>query len=75
MDALIGQITGATRKQDLLVACRALERVIVHSHLLIPQWSAPTHRIVYNAWRLNRPEQMPPYSQGETWAIDTWWAN
>ena len=74
VDALIGQITGATRKQDLLVACRALERVIVHSHLLIPQWSAPTHRMVYNAWRLNRPEQMPPYSQGETWAIDTWWA-
>ncbi|MBP8053891.1 MAG: ABC transporter substrate-binding protein [Burkholderiaceae bacterium] len=74
VDALIGQITGATRKQGLLVACRALERVIVHSHLLIPQWSAPTHRMVYNAWRLNRPEHMPPYSQGETWAIDTWWA-
>lgn len=74
VDALIGHITGAKRKQDSPVACRALERVIVHSHLLIPQWSAPTHRMVYNAWRLNRPEQMPPYSQGETWAIDTWWA-
>ena len=75
VDALIGQITGAKRKQDLQVACRALERVIVHSHLLIPQWSSPTHRMVYNAWRLNRPESMPPYAQGESWAIDTWWAN
>lgn len=74
VDALIGHITAAKRKQDLLAACRALERVIVHSHLLVPQWSAPTHRMVYNAWRLNRPAQMPPYAQGETWAIDTWWA-
>jgi microcin C transport system substrate-binding protein len=48
--------------------------VVSHSHLLIPQWSAGTHRIAYNAWRLARPAQMPPYSSGEGWAIDTWWA-
>jgi len=74
VDALIGHITSAKRKSDLLTACRALDRVISHSHLLVPQWSAPTHRMVYNTWRLSRPTQMPPYAQGETWAIDTWWA-
>jgi microcin C transport system substrate-binding protein len=74
VDALIADIVGAKRKPDLLVACRALDRVITHSHLLIPQWSAPTHRMAYNAWRLARPAVVPPYSQGETWAIDTWWA-
>lgn len=74
VDALIADIVGAKRKADLLVACHALDRVIAHSHLLIPQWSAPTHRMAYNAWRLARPEVVPPYSQGETWAIDTWWA-
>jgi microcin C transport system substrate-binding protein len=30
--------------------------------------------MAYNAWRLNKPDTMPPYAQGEGWAIDTWWA-
>jgi microcin C transport system substrate-binding protein len=74
VDALIARMVSAKTKAELLPACRALDRVIGHSHLLIPQWSASTHRIAYNAWRLNKPETMPPYSQGETWAMDTWWA-
>jgi microcin C transport system substrate-binding protein len=74
VDALIQKMTGANSKAELLPACRALDRVIAHSHLLVPQWSAATHRIAYNAWRLARPDQMPPYAQGEGWAIDTWWA-
>jgi microcin C transport system substrate-binding protein len=74
VDALIVHITSAKRKADLISACRALDRVIGHSHILIPQWSAGTHRMAYNAWRLSKPVLMPPYAQGETWAIDTWWA-
>ena len=74
VDALILRMTGAKSKAELLPACRALDRVIGHNYLLVPQWSAGTHRMAYNAWRLDRPAQSPPYSQGETWAIDTWWA-
>lgn len=74
VDALIRQMTSAKTKAELLPACRALERVISHSHLLIPQWAATTHRMVYNSWRLKKPGTMPPYAQGESWAIDTWWA-
>jgi len=74
VDALIARMTSANTKADLIPACRALDRVISHSHILIPQWSAPTHRMVYNAWRLDMPPAMPPYAGGENWAIDTWWA-
>lgn len=74
VDALITRITGAKSKAELLPACRALDRVIGHSHVLVPQWSASTHRLAYNAWRLGLPLPMPPYAPGETWAIDTWWA-
>jgi microcin C transport system substrate-binding protein len=76
VDRLIGQMTSANSKAELLPACRALERVISHSHLMVPQWTAGTHRIAYNAWRLAMPpvSQMPPYASGEGWAIDTWWA-
>ena len=74
VDALIAQMTSAKTKAELLPACHALERVISHSHFLIPQWTAGTHRIVYNTRRLARTDAMPPYVLGEGWAIDTWWA-
>lgn len=74
VDALLQRMTGAHTKQELLPACRALERVIAHSHYLIPQWTAGTHRIAYNAWRLQPTATMPAYAGGEGWAIDTWWA-
>ncbi|MEY4265726.1 MAG: hypothetical protein RIS90_261 [Pseudomonadota bacterium] len=74
VDDLIAKMTAAKSREALLPACRALERVISHSHLLIPQWAAGTHRMAYNSWRLQRPAAMPPYATGEGWAIDTWWA-
>jgi microcin C transport system substrate-binding protein len=74
VDAILTQLTGARSKAELIPACRALERVIAHSHLLIPQWTAGAHRVAYSAWRLQPTAAMPPYSQGEGWAIDTWWA-
>ena len=74
VDALIAAMTSAKTEAQLLPACHALERVIAHGHYLIPQWTAGTHRMAYNAWRLARPEALPPYSNGEGWAIDTWWA-
>jgi microcin C transport system substrate-binding protein len=75
VDELLVKMTSAKTKAELIPACRALERTIAHMHLLIPQWTALTHRIVYNARRLNLPPGgMPPYAQGEAWAIDTWWA-
>ncbi len=74
VDDLIRRMTEANTRPGFLAACRALDRVISHSHYLVPQWSATTHRLAYNTWRLERPAQMPPYAAGEGWAIDTWWA-
>jgi len=74
VDDLIARMVGAKTREDFLPACRALERVIVHSHVLIPQWSAPTHRMAFNQRRLARPEKMPPYVTGEGWALMTWWS-
>lgn len=81
IDALVADMVGAKSKATLLPACRALDRVVSHEHLLIPQWTAGTHRMAYNARRLARPapskqypQGMPPYAQGLDWAISTWWA-
>ncbi|WP_406625829.1 extracellular solute-binding protein [Acidovorax sp. SDU_ACID1] len=74
VDAMVGAIVGAKSQEALLPACHALERIIAHGHYLIPQWYGATHRMAYNAWRLQRPDVVPPYSPGELWAIGTWWA-
>lgn len=74
VDALIKAMTSAKSEAELLPACHALERVIAHSHYLIPQWSQGTHRMVYDDWRLEHPAVVPPYTSGELWVVDTWWA-
>ena len=74
VDALIARMTAAKTEAALHSACRALDRVIMHGHYLIPQYTAVTHRLVFDAWRLQGPATMPPYAPGEEWVIDTWWA-
>ncbi len=74
VDALLKDIVAAKTKEQLIPACRALDRVIMHSYYLVPQWTLSAHRIVYNAWRLGFKSPMPPYAGGEDWAMTTWWA-
>jgi microcin C transport system substrate-binding protein len=74
VDAMIAQMAGAKTIDQLLPACHALERIIVAGHYLVPAWYAPSHRMVYDAWRLVPPSQTPAYTPGETWVIYNWWA-
>jgi microcin C transport system substrate-binding protein len=73
VDALVADVVSAKTKAELLPACRALDRVIMHSHYLIPQWTLMTHRIAYNQQRLAFKAPMPPYANGEDWVMFTWW--
>lgn len=74
IDALIARMVAADARESFVAACRALERVITHSHYLLPQWYAPAHNMAYNAWRLAVPASTPAYFDAEMWAISTWWA-
>ena len=74
VDAVIRAMVSAKTLPQMLPACHALDRIIAAEHYLIPQWSASTHRMVYDAWHLAKPDVVPPYSPGEMWVIDTWWS-
>ncbi|MBY4594070.1 extracellular solute-binding protein [bacterium BD-1] len=74
VDALITAIVGARSLKELLPACHALDRVIMHSHYHIPQWTLSSHRMVYNNHRLAYHPPMPPYARAEEWVMTTWWA-
>ena len=73
VDALLSKMVGARSKAELLPACRALERVIAHMHILIPQWTAGTHRIAYNARSYHG--DLPTLARSHGPHIDTWYGH
>lgn len=70
-DALIEQIINAKDLESLKVASRALDRVLLWNHYVIPQFYIDNDRIAY--WdKFGYPQRKPRYSVGfpTTWWID-----
>jgi microcin C transport system substrate-binding protein len=69
MDALTEQIIAAPTRRDLIIACKALDRVFRAGRYWIPQWYNPSHRVAY--WDLfGHPATKPRYARG---IPETWW--
>jgi microcin C transport system substrate-binding protein len=69
VDALTETIIAALTRGDLVVACRALDRVFRAGRYWIPQWYNPTHRVAY--WDVfGHPATKPRYARG---IPETWW--
>lgn len=70
IDALVEKIIGASTREDLIAACKALDRVVRAGRYWVPQWYLASHRIAY--WDVfGRPERQPRYDRG---IPETWWA-
>ena len=68
-DALIELTAGATSREDLTTAARALDRVLRAGRYWVPEWNLPAFRLAW--WdRYSRPATKPLYNRG---VIDTWW--
>jgi microcin C transport system substrate-binding protein len=74
VDALIDRMVTAQRKADLVPACRALERVIAHSHIMVPQWYSGQHNVAYNPKKIAKPSVTPKYYKADSWLLNMWWA-
>ena len=63
IDALINRVIFADSRADLVAATRALDRVLLAGHYVVPQWYAGVTRVAY--WtRLKHPAVMPAYNIG-----------
>ncbi|MDD2868003.1 extracellular solute-binding protein [Neomegalonema sp.] len=70
VDALIDRIVFAADREELEVATRALDRVLLFEHYNVLQLYTPYERIAY--WkRLQPPPKLPPYSIGFP---SIWWS-
>lgn len=70
VDELIELVIGAETRESLVARTRALDRVLLWSHYVIPQWHLPADRIAY--WnKFSRPERKPRFGIG----LDSWWVD
>jgi microcin C transport system substrate-binding protein len=74
VDALIDTMVTAQTKTDYYASCRALERVISHSHIMVPQWYSGQHNVAYNPKNIIKPAITPKYYRADTWLIGYWWS-
>jgi microcin C transport system substrate-binding protein len=70
IDELVEMLISAPDRDELIHRTRALDRVLLHNHFVIPQWHSREFRVAF--WdRFGRPERNPRYALGfETWWID-----
>jgi len=68
IDALLDALTQAKDKESLVAAGRALDRVLLWEHYVIPNWHSSVFRVAY--WnKISMPETPPKYGLG----MQTWW--
>ena len=72
VDSLIDSLVTAETRADLVSAARALDRMLLHKHLVVPHWYSSTHRVAYQN-RLGIPKQLPLYYSADPYVISTWW--
>ena len=68
VDSLINKIITSSTREELIHATRALDRVLLWGHYVIPQWHISAYRTLY--WDIfDKPKIRPKYSLG----TNTWW--
>lgn len=72
VDGLVEQVINAHTREELVTACRALDRTLLHSYYVIPQWHINKHRIAY--WdKFEQPPVNPKYDATYDTGFMTWW--
>ena len=68
VDELIAKILAAPDRRSMKIAARALDRVLLWGHYIVPQWFKGDHHLVY--WnKFSRPALMPEFGFG----VDNRW--
>ncbi|KPQ01464.1 MAG: microcin C transport system substrate-binding protein YejA [Marinobacter sp. HL-58] len=68
IDELVEMVIQAPGREELVHRVRALDRVLLHQHYVIPNWYMPKDRVAYWSF-LKRPDTVPKNGVD----IDNWW--
>ena len=72
VDALIEDVVNAENRQQLLIASRALDRVLLFGEYLVPNWYIDKHRVAYRN-TFAYPKTLPLYYEPISLMLKTWW--
>lgn len=72
VDALVKKVLAADSVDDLTTATRALDRVLLNSYLLVPEYYLPNSRIAYKNTQAF-PKVIPTTYQYEDWVVGYWY--
>ncbi|WP_297355375.1 extracellular solute-binding protein [Paraburkholderia sp.] len=72
VDALIQTALSAQTLDDLEAATRALDRVLINSYYVVPEFYAPNARIAYKT-TFGWPATLPKSYRDVDWVIDYWY--
>lgn len=68
IDAVLAALLSAKNKRELVAAGRALDRILLWEHYVIPNWHSGSFRVAY--WdKFAMPQTLPKYGLG----FDSWW--
>ncbi len=70
VDQLVEMVISAPNREELVHRTRALDRVLLAGHYLVPNWHINVWRVAYWKTRLDMPEVIAPYGLG---LVDRWW--
>jgi microcin C transport system substrate-binding protein len=72
VDYLVEKIIYAGSRDELITACKALDRVLWYGYYVVPNWYLDGHRLAYHN-KFNIPETIPTYYYYTSF-LDTWWS-
>ncbi|WP_395664968.1 extracellular solute-binding protein [Methylocella sp.] len=69
VDALIDKALVVETREELVVVCRAIDRILRAMHPWVPMWNKPNHLVAF--WDVfGRPGRGPRYDMG---VLNSWW--
>jgi microcin C transport system substrate-binding protein len=72
VDALIDRVIFATSREELVAATKALDRVLLWNHYVVPQFTYDKDRTA--RWdRFGHPDQLPKYASQAAFPTIWWW--
>lgn len=72
VDALIKKIVSSEKREDLVIATKALDRVLLFGEYMVPNWYINIHRVAYRD-KFGIPKKLPLYYDPENWMMKSWW--
>ncbi len=70
VDELVNLVIAAPSRESLVARTRALDRVLLSGHYVVPHWHIRSFRVAF--WNMfGRPDRFPKYG----FAFDAWWVD